>query len=701
MLEQEKSMLFKDSNWGCPFIAIPIKAKSKADYENILRVLKSIKINDQKIWVYNHHEDIYIIVIAGIGIAHLENIVDTINQNPKIEFTAGKMQVVYKKTIKSAVKSEGRYIKQSGAMEHYAHCWIEIEPKERGSGYEFVNKISDYTIIPKKYIPLINRGIMVVMANGMSSGCPIVDIKVTLIDGSYRELDSSEMDFKMAGCIAFKEGMRNTENILLEPIMKVKLAIQANEDKQDIINNLKKYNFILINNENLVDEINGYIQLSKLINNDTIFLDSSKFKFLSAEISHYENVIDNKVDYKDGEINFRELFYNDLSQIKDEEEEILEEIRKCKFEIDNYNNYHLRENILSYESFLDRLGNAYTRLSKIRDAEENLVKSIDAYSKALAKYKTLNDTWRYGLIQKEIAFCYKDLAKIRNTEENLFKGITAFNDLANVCKSADLYREIGEIYIELSYIKNPEDNLIKAINIFDKIINKDNYKFCQSTATAYMLMSEIRNQKEYLVMALNILNKGLCKKEFGNEISMYVSTKNYLGKTYFKLSKFVNFEENLKKSIECFNHALQVKNTESGYFFREKYSYKEEHSVDYAKIQNNLGIAYWALSQVQSGENMNKNIENSILAFKESIDGYMQALKTRDFYSYPLQYAEIQNNLGMVYKNLSKLNCTKDNIAKSEQAFKEALKVYDKERYPLFYTKTMENLKKEADSSKI
>ncbi len=698
MLEQEKSMSFKDSNWGCPFIAMPIKAKSKADYENILRVLKSIKINDQKIWVYNHHEDIYIIVIAGMGIAHLENIVDTINQNSKIEFTTGKMQVVYKETIKSAVKSEGRYIRQSSALDHYGHCWIEIEPKERGSGYEFVNKISDYTIIPKEYIPSINQGIMGGMAHGMSCGYPMVDIKVTLIDGSYRDFDSSKMDFKMAGLIAFKEGMKNTEKILLEPIMKVKLAIQANENKQDIINNLKKYNFIMINNKNSLDEINGYIQLTKLINDETIFLDSSKFKFVSAEISHYENVIDNKVDYKDGEINFHELFYTDLSQIKDEEEEILEEIRECKFEI---NNYHLRETTLSYESILDSLGNAYIRLSKIRDAEENLIKSIDAYSKALDKYKSLNDTWRYGMIQKKIGYCYIDLAKIRKREGNLFKGITAFNDLANVCKRTDIYREIGEIYIELSYIKNPGDNLIKAINIFDKIINKDNYEFCQSAAKAYMLMSEIRNQKEYLVMALNILNKGLCTKEYGNKILMYVSTKNYLGKTYFKLSKLVNFEGNIKKAIECFNHALQVKNIEPKDVFGEKYSYKEEHPLDYAEIQNNLGIAYWALSQVQSGENMNKNIENSILAFKESIDGYMQALKTRDFYSYPLQYAEIQNNLGMVYKNLSKLNCTKDNIAKSEQAFKEALKVYDKERYPLFYTKTMENLKKEADSSKI
>jgi elongation factor G len=142
----------------------------------------------------------------------------------KVEANVGQPQVAYKETIRKAVRSEGKFVRQSGGRGQYGHCVIELEPQEPGSGYTFVNKIVG-GVIPKEYIPAIDEGIQDAMQNGVLGGYQVLDVKVTLVDGSYHEVDSSEMAFKIAGSMAFKDGCRKADPVLLEPIMKVDVVV--------------------------------------------------------------------------------------------------------------------------------------------------------------------------------------------------------------------------------------------------------------------------------------------------------------------------------------------------------------------------------------------------------------------------------------------------------------------------------------------
>jgi elongation factor G len=162
-----------------------------------------------------------------MGELHLEIIVDRLLREFKVEANVGNPQVAYKEGIRKAVKVEGKFVRQSGGRGQYGHCVIEVEPKERGTGYEFVNKIVG-GVIPKEYIPAVDAGIKEALQSGILGGYPVVDIKVALVDGSYHEVDSSEMAFKIAGSMAIKEALKNAEPVLLEPIMKV--SINTPED---------------------------------------------------------------------------------------------------------------------------------------------------------------------------------------------------------------------------------------------------------------------------------------------------------------------------------------------------------------------------------------------------------------------------------------------------------------------------------------
>jgi len=157
-----------------------------------------------------------------MGELHLEIIVDRLLREFKVEANVGKPQVAYRETITKKVQSEGKFIRQSGGKGQYGHCWLEIEPNEAGKGYEFVNKIVGGTI-PKEFISPIDKGIKEACENGVLAGYPTVDVKVTLFDGSYHEVDSSEMAFKIAGSIGFKDGCRRASPIMLEPIVKVEV----------------------------------------------------------------------------------------------------------------------------------------------------------------------------------------------------------------------------------------------------------------------------------------------------------------------------------------------------------------------------------------------------------------------------------------------------------------------------------------------
>ena len=159
-----------------------------------------------------------------MGELHLEIIVDRLLREFKVEATVGAPQVAYKETIRKAVKAEGRYVRQTGGRGQFGHCWIELTPREPGAGYEFINKIVG-GVIPKEFIPPIDEGIREASANGILGGYEVVDFSATVYDGSYHDVDSSEMAFKIAGSMAFKEALKKADCALLEPMMRVEVVV--------------------------------------------------------------------------------------------------------------------------------------------------------------------------------------------------------------------------------------------------------------------------------------------------------------------------------------------------------------------------------------------------------------------------------------------------------------------------------------------
>ncbi|CAN5289325.1 elongation factor G [soil metagenome] len=202
-----------------PVISVAVEPKTKADQEKMGIALGKLAQEDPSFRVHTDEESGQTI-IAGMGELHLEIIVDRMKREFKVEANVGKPQVAYRETIRKSVEQEGKYIKQSGGRGQYGHVWIRLEPLEAGKGYEFANEIVG-GVIPREYIPAIDKGIKEQMQNGVLAGYPVVDVKVAVFDGSYHDVDSSEVAFKVAGSMAFKEGFRKANPVILEPIMKV------------------------------------------------------------------------------------------------------------------------------------------------------------------------------------------------------------------------------------------------------------------------------------------------------------------------------------------------------------------------------------------------------------------------------------------------------------------------------------------------
>jgi elongation factor G len=166
-------------------------------------------------------------IISGMGELHLEIIVDRMKREFGVEANVGKPQVAYREAIKKSVEVEGKFIKQSGGRGQYGHVWLKVEPNEAGKGYEFIDAIKGGTV-PREYIPAVDKGLQDTLPNGVLAGFPVVDVKVTLFDGSYHDVDSNENAFKMAASIAFKDGMRKASPVLLEPMMAVEVETPQN-----------------------------------------------------------------------------------------------------------------------------------------------------------------------------------------------------------------------------------------------------------------------------------------------------------------------------------------------------------------------------------------------------------------------------------------------------------------------------------------
>jgi elongation factor G len=218
-----------------PVISIAIEPKTKADQEKLGISLQKLASEDPSFRVRTDEETGQTI-ISGMGELHLEIIVDRMMREFKVEANVGKPQVAYRETVTKKVKVEGKFVRQSGGRGQYGHVWLEVEPQEPGKGYEFVDAIKG-GVVPREYIPAVDKGIQEAMDTGVLAGFPVVDFKVTLIDGSYHEVDSSEMAFKIAGSMGFKEGCSKASPVLLEPIMSVEVVVPE-EYMGDVIGDL-------------------------------------------------------------------------------------------------------------------------------------------------------------------------------------------------------------------------------------------------------------------------------------------------------------------------------------------------------------------------------------------------------------------------------------------------------------------------------
>ena len=273
-----------------PVINQAVEPKTKADQDKLGIALQRLAEEDPTFRVHTDEETGQTI-ISGMGELHLEIIVDRLLREFKVEANIGKPQVAYRETITKPVKTEGRFIRQSGGRGQYGHVVLELEPMEQGSGFEFVNKIVG-GVVPKEYIPAVEEGVKEAMLGGVIAGYPMVDVRVILVDGSYHEVDSSEMAFKVAGSIGFKEGARKAEPVLLEPIMKVEVTTPE-EYLGDVIGDLnaRRGKIEGIEARGNAQVVRSFVPLSEMFGYATDLRSATQGRATySMHFSHYEPV---------------------------------------------------------------------------------------------------------------------------------------------------------------------------------------------------------------------------------------------------------------------------------------------------------------------------------------------------------------------------------------------------------------------------
>jgi len=242
----DKSVALEKMEFPEPVISVAVEPKTKSDQEKMGIALQKLAQEDPSFRVRTDEESGQTI-ISGMGELHLDILVDRMRREFKVEANVGAPQVAYRETIRKAVEQEGKFVRQSGGRGQYGHVWLKIEPQEPGSGYEFVNGIVG-GVVPKEYIPAVDKGIQEQMQNGVIAGYPVVDVKVTLFDGSYHDVDSNEMAFKIAGSMGFKEGALKANPALLEPIMAVEVETPE-EYMGDVMGDLNRRRGIILGME--------------------------------------------------------------------------------------------------------------------------------------------------------------------------------------------------------------------------------------------------------------------------------------------------------------------------------------------------------------------------------------------------------------------------------------------------------------------
>jgi elongation factor G len=290
LCDPDHPVILESMEFPEPVISVAIEPKTKAGQEKMGIALSKLSEEDPTFRTYTDHETGQTI-ISGMGELHLEIIVDRLQREFKVECNVGNPQVAYKETVKKSVKAEGKFIRQSGGRGQYGHCWIELIPQERGKGYEFVNNIIGGAI-PKEYIEPINQGIKEAMLNGIVAGYPVIDCKVVLYDGSYHEVDSSEMAFKIAGSMAFKNAMNKANPVLLEPIMKVDVVVPE-EYMGDVIGNLNSRRGRIEGMElrNGAETIRAFVPLAEMSGYATVLRSTTQGRgTFVMQFDHYDEV---------------------------------------------------------------------------------------------------------------------------------------------------------------------------------------------------------------------------------------------------------------------------------------------------------------------------------------------------------------------------------------------------------------------------
>jgi len=265
----EKPLVLENIRFPEPVISVAVEPKSRADQDKLSEALRKMSDEDPTFKV-DYNDETAQIVISGMGELHLDVIVNRMLTEFGVSAKVGNPQVAYKETITSTVEAEGKFVRQTGGHGQYGHVWVRFEPLERGKGFEFVEAIKGGTI-PRKFIPPAETGIKEAMLNGVLAGFPLVDIKATLFDGSYHDVDSSDLAFKMAGSLALKEGVRKAKPVLLEPIMK--LEIMAPEQFMgDLIGDLnsRRGHIENIETHNGMSTIHGFIPLAETFGYSTV-----------------------------------------------------------------------------------------------------------------------------------------------------------------------------------------------------------------------------------------------------------------------------------------------------------------------------------------------------------------------------------------------------------------------------------------------
>jgi elongation factor G len=237
LCDLDKVITLEKMEFPAPVISVAVEPKTKADQEKMGLALQRLAKEDPSFRVHTDQESGQTI-ISGMGELHLEIIVDRMKREFNVEANVGKPQVAYRETIRGKVESEGKFVRQSGGRGQYGHVWLKLEPNEQGKGYEFINGVVGGSV-PREYVPAVDKGIKEAVETGVIAGYPIVDVKVTLFDGSYHDVDSNEMAFKIAGSMGFKEGFRRAKPVLLEPIMKVEV-VTPEEYSGDVIGDLNR-----------------------------------------------------------------------------------------------------------------------------------------------------------------------------------------------------------------------------------------------------------------------------------------------------------------------------------------------------------------------------------------------------------------------------------------------------------------------------